>query len=303
MLTDLSQDTQINSIMACLLYAAKYLKMFELLAAYGIVIYLKLWMVGGNVIWLPDQYVLGNYVQTEVNELFRKSFHVQPFGNIVDIGCGDGQYSNLLASHLKHGHILGIDSSPEMIKHANQQWARENLSFEVHKIEEFHQPLAFDFALSFWCLHWTEIEVSFANIFHALKKGGRIYAVFSSFSDNSILQVWRELAKQGHYRAQVDRYINADNPNRDYLYRVLNVLARLPFQHIKLNLKTIHIYLPDIRYFKNLLLTMPFMKTFPKVLGADLIQSMLDTFQSICQRKYGNRLYYETRPIFLEALK
>lgn len=245
----------------------------------------------------------GNYFQNKVSEAFRKSFSIEPFGKILDIGCGDGQYSNLLASQLKHGTILGIDNSAEMIKHANLHWARENLSFEEHSIEEFQPSFAFDFILSSWCLHWTNINLSFPNIYHALKNGGRMYAVFSSFSDNSILQTWNELAKQNRYSDLLAQYINSRDEFNTYFYRVTNILSQLPFKQVKLNLKSIRIYFPNIDYFKNLLLTMPFAKRFPAKIIEDLIAEMLHTFQNICQRNYGGKLYYETRPIFLEALK
>ena len=255
------------------------------------------------VVWDPEQYTRGNFFQNEVSEAFRKRFSVEPFGDILDIGCGDGQFINSVANNIKHGHILGIDSSTDMVRHAYQHWSRKNLTFETHRIEDFQQSLAFDFALSFWCLHWTDITVSFPNIFHALKNEGRMYAVFSSFSDNSILQTWHELAKQNRYSVLTDRYNKSSNQYRYYFYHVLNTLSQLPFKQIKLHLETTRTYLPNIDYFKNLLLTMPFMKTFPAEIIDDLIEEMLITFQNMCQKKYGGKLYYETRPIFLEAIK
>ncbi len=191
----------------------------------------------------------------------------------------------------------------EMIQHANQHWARKNLTFEVHNIEEFHVSLEFDFVLSFWCLHWTNIELSFPNIYNALKTGGRAYAVFSSFSDNSILQTCYELIKKNRYSDLMNKHISSTKSYRTFFYRAFNALNQLPFKQVKLNLKTHRVYLPSIDYFKNLLITMPFIKTFPPDTVNDLIEEMLDAFQTLCQRKYGNTLYYETRPIFLEALK
>lgn len=260
-------------------------------------------MLGNNVAWDPELYLHGNYFQNQISDAFRKSFKVKPCGTILDVGCGDGQYTSMLADTIKHGHILGIDSSEEMISHASHRWTRKNLSFEVHNIEEFQCSQIFDFILSFWCLHWTHIEASFPNMFHALKKGGRVYAVFSSFSDNSIFQVWHELAKQNRYPDLTGRYLNPDHQHTNYFYRVVSILNQLPFKQVKINLKTVTVFFPNINYFKNLLLTMPFMSTFPAELIEDLLEEMLQTFQNICQRKYGGTLYYETRPIFLEGIK
>ncbi|WP_173238094.1 methyltransferase domain-containing protein [Legionella antarctica] len=253
--------------------------------------------------WEPELYLHGNYFQNEISDAFRKCFKVKPCGTILDIGCGEGQYTSRVADTIKHSHILGIDSSEAMINHASRQWARKNLSFEVHNIEELECSQVFDFILSFWCLHWTNIEASLPNIFHALKKGGRVYAVFSSFSDNSILQVWHELAKQNRYADLTDKYINPIHQHTNYFYHVFHVLNQLPFKQVTVNLKTVTVFFPNINYFKNLLLTMPFTSTFPAEIIEGFLEEMVQTFQNICQRKYGGKLYYETRPIFLEAIK
>lgn len=255
------------------------------------------------MVWQPEQYLHGNYFQTEVNELFRKSFNPQPFGSILDVGSGDGHYTNILANNLKKGQVLGIDSSPEMVQYANEHWARNNLLFEVHKIEEYQPGVVFDFILSFWCLHWTKIELSFPNIFNALKDEGRFYAVLSSFSDNSVWQAWQHLLHNNRYSELAQQNINQFSLYINYFYRVLNVLNKIPFKRIKLELQTVTICLPNMEYFKGLLLTLPFMTKVPAQIQDDLSNTLCDAFQKICQRKYNGKLYYETRPIFLEAIK
>ncbi len=208
-----------------------------------------------------------------------------------------------MAEQFKEATILGIDKSEDMVHHANQHWARDNLSFETHSIETYQPHCLFDFILSFWCLHWTDIELAFPNMYHALKDGGRIYAVFSSFSGNSIFETWHELTKQNRYRDLLDHYITSNDTSNTYFYSALNILNQLPFKQVKLNVKSIRVLLPDIDYFKNLLLSMPFAKRHDTAITEDLIADMIISFQEMCQRKYDGKLYYETRPIYLEALK
>ncbi len=255
------------------------------------------------MIWDPEQYVLGNYFQTQINEKFRSTFSVRPFGDILDVGCGDGQYTSFLAKTYKNSQILAIDSSPEMIAHARDYWTSKNLSFEVQRIEKYQQSYMFDFVLSFWCLQWTKIEVALANIYEALKIEGRFYATFSSFSESSVLQIWHELAKRGQHREIANENIQRLLPYTNYFYRVLSALNRIPFRQVKMDLQTYRIALPNINYMKNLILILPAIKRVPESLHEELVADMLDAYAHICQHKYGGKLYYETRPIFIEAVK
>lgn len=255
------------------------------------------------MVWDPQKYVQGNYFQHEISEIFRKNFKVKPFGTILDVGCGDGHYTRLLADHYKYSHIIAIDNSKEMIQYANQHHVHKNLSFEESNIEAFQSNIVFDFVLSFWCLHWTDIKKSFPRIVHSLKDGGRFYAVLSSFSNNSILQACQELAKENRYAVLTERYINSEHQYKNYFYTVVNTLTQLPFKQIQIDVKTMRVLFPDIIYFKNLLLTMPFIKTFPLEIRDSLVDDLVSVFRKICQRNYDGALYYETRPIFLEAIK
>lgn len=254
------------------------------------------------MVWDPKQYVRGNFFQQEINESFRKRFTTEPFGSILDAGCGDGQYSRLLADTCQ-GHVLGIDSSEEMIRHAREHWACNNLDFEVQRLEDFHRPDAFDFILSFWCLHWTNIDWSLPNLYHALKPGGRLYAVLSSFSMNSISRTWQELASQERYITLAKKIPPSTSQHSPYFLRVFNVLNKLAFRDIKLDIKNTRVFLPDMDYFRHLLSSMPFMKSIPADMTEHFIEDMSATFQSICERQYHGELFYETRPIFLEAIK
>jgi trans-aconitate methyltransferase len=260
-------------------------------------------MVGKVVGWEPKEYVHGNYFQKEVSEAFYKNLNFMPSGSILDIGSGDGEYSHIWADRIHYGKILGIDSSPNMVKHANQRWARDNLSFEVHNIEEFQPAGAFDTVMSFWCLHWTDVNRSLPNIFEALKPHGRAYAVFSSGSGNSVVETLHVLAEQDHYKLLAERYINAHHQAQNYYYEVATILNQLPFSMLKLKVETTKVLLPNMDYFKNLLLALPFIKQYTEEISPALVEDMVEAFYSLCQRKYGGKLYYETRPIYLEAEK
>ncbi len=67
--------------------------------------------------------------------------------SILEIGCGIGTVSHLLASQVKNGEVLAVDISPESIEKAKEIWKdQSNLSFEVSDMSDFDKPgKTFDF--------------------------------------------------------------------------------------------------------------------------------------------------------------
>jgi trans-aconitate 2-methyltransferase len=57
---------------------------------------------------------------------------------ILEVGCGIGTVSHLLATQVPKGKVLAVDISPESIEKAKVLWKdQENLSFEVSDMSDF----------------------------------------------------------------------------------------------------------------------------------------------------------------------
>ncbi|MEB2774481.1 class I SAM-dependent methyltransferase [Algoriphagus sp. D3-2-R+10] len=67
--------------------------------------------------------------------------------SILEIGCGIGTVSHLLANQVKQGEVLAVDISPESISKAKTLWKKQtNLTFEVSDMSDFDKPKkTFDF--------------------------------------------------------------------------------------------------------------------------------------------------------------
>lgn len=60
---------------------------------------------------------------------------------VLEVGCGIGTVSQLIASKVKQGHVLAVDISPLSIEKARKIWRNQsNLSFEVSDMSDFNQP-------------------------------------------------------------------------------------------------------------------------------------------------------------------
>jgi cyclopropane fatty-acyl-phospholipid synthase-like methyltransferase len=66
---------------------------------------------------------------------------------ILEVGCGIGTVSHLLATQVPQGKVLAVDISPESIEKARVLWKKQgNLKFDVSDMSDFNLPgETFDF--------------------------------------------------------------------------------------------------------------------------------------------------------------
>jgi trans-aconitate 2-methyltransferase len=76
-----------------------------------------------------------------------KDAGLQSHHRILEVGCGIGTVSHLLATQVPNGHVLAVDISPESIEKAKVLWkSQSNLSFEVSDMSDFDKKdQTFDF--------------------------------------------------------------------------------------------------------------------------------------------------------------
>ena len=97
-------------------------------------------------------------------------------GRLLDLGCGGGKLSHLIAAARPGVSVVGLDSSEPMIRTARRRWTVPNLEFRVGTLEasgaaaEFHLVLT---VLSFH--HWEEPEKTLAAVHRALVPGGQLW--------------------------------------------------------------------------------------------------------------------------------
>ena len=94
---------------------------------------------------------------------------------ICDVGCGTGDLTNQISKY--DANVIGIDSSPEMIKKAKTKYP--DIDFEIQGVENMLFKNQFDSVFSNATLHWIkETEKSITSIWNALKYGGHFIAEF-----------------------------------------------------------------------------------------------------------------------------
>jgi 2-polyprenyl-3-methyl-5-hydroxy-6-metoxy-1,4-benzoquinol methylase len=95
-------------------------------------------------------------------------------GTVLDIGCGTGEFSRLLAK--RADQVIAMDLSPTMIEVAKQRSKHYvNIDFQVGDILQSQFPVEqFDAIVSIATLHHLPVESLLPNLKSALKPGGRL---------------------------------------------------------------------------------------------------------------------------------
>ncbi len=93
---------------------------------------------------------------------------------ILEIGCGTGVFSRLLAEHSVR--VVAIDLSPNMIKVAQEQSGRySNIYFQVADILKWQFPIEeFDAIASIATVHHLPLENLLPRLKAALRPGGKL---------------------------------------------------------------------------------------------------------------------------------
>ena len=152
-------------------------------------------------------------------------------GYVADLGCGPGQLTSSLAVRWPAAEVIGIDSSAEMIRAAQQadygEAARSGrLSFVVGDIDDWQPARPVDVIISNAVLHWVPNHMALLPRWAAcLAPAGWLAFQLPGNFDQPSHAVLRELAGSARWRDQlagVELNRQAGDP-ADYL----DLLARL----------------------------------------------------------------------------
>jgi trans-aconitate 2-methyltransferase len=144
----------------------------------------KLYGGGCEMDWDAADYVAHSAAQQAWARELIAQLGLRGDERVLDIGCGDGRATALLAERLPHGSVLGVDSSPSMIAKAREQFPdgsrgpgpRANLSFALMDARALDLPPAFDVAFSTAALHWmSDHRAILRGVRAALVPGGRVF--------------------------------------------------------------------------------------------------------------------------------
>lgn len=128
--------------------------------------------------WNARQYLKFEEKRTQPARDLLARVPLQTPRTIVDLGCGPGNSTAVLAARYNHPsvHVAGVDSSPDMIQKAKATYP--DLDFSVQDITSYVPPGPVDLFFSNAVVHWLEKEERMAVIEHLMSSqpSGGVFA-------------------------------------------------------------------------------------------------------------------------------
>ena len=159
--------------------------------------------------WNPDTY---NKFKSERYEPFHfdlvKLVRAKPALTVIDLGCGTGELTRLLADHLPGANVLGIDSSYQML-HKAATFANEQVRFENRSVEkqiELHET--FDLVFSTAALQWVQHHQQlFPKLMKLVKPGGQMVVQVPNNNEQPSHAALKEIAGREPFKDLLKGYV------------------------------------------------------------------------------------------------
>jgi ubiquinone/menaquinone biosynthesis C-methylase UbiE len=144
------------------------------------------WARNGRAEGMEDEH--GDVVRQVIDPM-----EVAPGQRILDLGCGNGWATRLLAQKNAGVQAIGIDASPQMVARAEELSSLKlRARYEVGAFEKLaFRDQSFDRVFSMESLYYSnDLEVALREAFRVLKGGGAADVIVDRFKENPASEHW-----------------------------------------------------------------------------------------------------------------
>ncbi len=172
--------------------------------------------------WSAAQYVKFEDERTRpVHDLVARITNTA-VASAADIGCGPGNSTEVLRERFPVAHIIGLDSSPDMIAAAQKRLP--GIAFEVADIRQWLPKQPFDVILANAVLQWIPgHETLIPALLERLSVGGGLAVQMPDNLDEPSHRLMREIAGAGPWAAKLRdaAKARADRHDAAWYFRLL----------------------------------------------------------------------------------
>jgi trans-aconitate 2-methyltransferase len=147
---------------------------------------------------------------------------IRPNMDVIDLGCGTGELTRKLADKLTTAHVVGIDSSKEMLNEA-QAYRKDNVEFIQRTIEEqLDSDQKWDLIFSNAAIQWSDDhEQLIPKIIACLKKNGQLAIQIPSQHDNLLNKMLDELVNEEPFKKALNNWSRSSPVLKTEVYAAL----------------------------------------------------------------------------------
>ena len=176
--------------------------------------------------WSAKQYVAFEDERTRPVRDLVGAIPVVDAKRVIDLGCGPGNSTEVLASRYGDAQVVGIDSSEDMIIAARQRLP--NATFEISDVRSWHKDRPYDVILANAVFQWVpEHEALLPNLLQRLTPGGALAVQMPDNLDEPAHRLMRDTALQGPWVTKLAAATEARTTlaSADWYYELLKPLS------------------------------------------------------------------------------
>ncbi|HEX3603077.1 MAG TPA: trans-aconitate 2-methyltransferase [Steroidobacteraceae bacterium] len=130
---------------------------------------------------------------------------------VIDVGCGPGNSTEVLAARYPQARISGTDSSADMIAAARRRLPQ--IHFQVQDLQDWHDAGPFDVILANAVLQWVpHHEALLPALVEKLAPGGALAVQMPDNLEEPAHRLMREIAATGPWAAKLAQSAEARAP-------------------------------------------------------------------------------------------
>lgn len=154
--------------------------------------------------WDPDQYArFAEQRDRPAVDLLTQTLANFGASDVWDLGCGDGNWTGLIAKRFPKAKVRGLDSSEAMLADARSD-NDPRIEWIQGDIADFHPLTPPDLIFSNAALHWVpEHARLFPRLAQRLKRGGRLAVQMPVIERAGWRAALAEVAEQGPWAARL----------------------------------------------------------------------------------------------------
>jgi trans-aconitate 2-methyltransferase len=176
--------------------------------------------------WNPSNYLKFKNERTQPSKDLASRIAIENPKSILDLGCGPGNSTKILADKWPKAIVIGIDNSPEMIKKAKADYPY--LSWVLSDISKLDAGSTSDIVFSNATLQWLgNHETLIPKLFKHVNKDGALAVQVPANQNEPLHQALLTVSKSAkwkEYTGNCDQLMNYRSS--EYYYAILSRLTQ-----------------------------------------------------------------------------